>query len=72
MKLHTEKVIYHKSEMDFLPETAICLPNQSDDDYQVNTIKNEECSSSDEHSTWDKGKSYFLFFFLFFFSKLLI
>jgi hypothetical protein len=51
MKLHNEKVIYHKSEMDLMaiPETttAISLPNQSDDDYHV-TSKNDEWSSSDE------------------------
>jgi hypothetical protein len=60
MKLHSEKVIHHKSEIDFLPETAISLPNQSDDDYQAS--KNDEWSSSDEHSTWDKGN---LFTFIF-------
>ncbi|KAG2236791.1 hypothetical protein INT48_006975 [Thamnidium elegans] len=48
MKLHSERVIHHKS----IPETAISLPNQSDDDYQLS--KNDDWSSSDEQLAWEK------------------
>ncbi|KAI8969650.1 hypothetical protein BDB01DRAFT_816510 [Pilobolus umbonatus] len=54
MKLHTNRVIHHKSEVALLPETVITHPNQSDEDYQ--TCRHEdEWSSGDEQSSWDKA-----------------
>lgn len=48
MKLHSEKIIHHKS----FPEVTV--PSQSDDDYQAS--KNDDWSSSDEQFGWEKGK----------------
>lgn len=48
MKLHSEKIIHHKS----IP-TEVPIPSQSDDDYQV---KNDDWSSSDEQFGWEKGE----------------
>jgi hypothetical protein len=61
MKLHSDKVAHHKSEMVFLPETTILPVNQSDDDYQ--TSKNNGWSSEEER-TWDKGSYLYIILLL--------
>lgn len=57
MKLHKEKIVHHKAEMDFLPETAILLPNQSDDDFHPSSKHHDDWSSSSDEHSWEKGNN---------------
>lgn len=54
MKLHKEKIVHHRAEMDFLPETAILLPNQSDDDFHASSKHHDDWSSSSDEHSWEK------------------
>ncbi|CAO3653012.1 unnamed protein product [Mucor hiemalis] len=54
MKLHKEKIVHHRAEMDYLPETAILLPNQSDDEFHASSKHHDDWSSSSDEHTWEK------------------